>query len=112
MKVKVDLSNVPRKIKSICSNPKVGLFLASTCERYMNPYVPMDTGTLSQDTTVEQFRVTYNQPYAHRMFEGTNLNFNKEKHPLATAHWEKAMEVARKNDIATDVTNYIRKGGF
>lgn len=112
MKITVQLNNVPRKIKSICSNRKVGLFLATTCDKHMNPYVPMDTGTLSQDTTDEPFKVTYNQPYAKAMFYGTHLNFNKEKHPLATAQWHKAMEAAKKGQIAREVTEFIRRGGF
>lgn len=112
-RVKVDLSNAPRKIKSTVNNVKVGLFVASTCEKYMNTYVPMDTGMLSQNTTIQPFRVIYNtEPYATYIYHGAGLNFNKEKHPLATAYWDKAMLSARKNDISRQVSDYLRKGGF
>lgn len=112
MRVKMDLSGVAPKIKRIAANRKVGLFLATTCERYMNPYVPMDTGMLAQNTVVEPFRVYYNQDYAKKVYNGTNRNFSKEKHPLATAKWDEAMISAKRNQIAKEVTEYINRGGF
>ena len=110
--VKCHFEKVPLKIKRICSNRSVGLFVASTCERHMNPYVPMDTGMLSQNTIVEPFKVTYNQEYAKRCFYGWDLNFRKEKHPLATSRWDKATESAKGNVIAKEISTYISKGRF
>lgn len=112
MRVKVNLAGVIPKIKTIASNRKVGLFLASTCERYMNPYVPMDTGMLAQNTVVEPFRVYYNQNYAADVYEGNGRNFHKDKHPLATAKWDEAMISAKRNQIAKEMTEYIKRGGF
>lgn len=97
-----------KTLKRILGNNRVGTFVASTCERFMNPYVPMDTGMLAQNTLVEPFKVTYNQPYAHRQFNGNGFNFSRDMHPLATSHWDKAMQSARGNDIANEVSIYIR----
>lgn len=112
MGVTVDLRGVAPKIKRICSNRNVGIFLASTLERKMNKYVPMDTGMLAQNVVVEPFRITYNQPYATKMYEGTNLNFSKEKHPLATSHWDKACMSANGEAIARELSAYIEGGNF
>lgn len=112
VKVTCHLENVPVKIKNICNNRSVGLFVATTWERYMNPYVPMDTGILSQNTTIEPFKITYEQMYATHCFYGEGFNFRKEKHPLATARWDKATESAKGNVIAKEISEYLAKGDF
>lgn len=109
MKVKTEMAGVPRKIRKIATNNQVGLFLASEIERQMVPYVPMDTGMLYQTTQLEPFRVIYEQEYGKAMYYGEGLNFRREKHPLATAHWDRAMIVAKKNDIASAVSEYIKR---
>lgn len=87
------------------------MFLAETCAKEMNPYVPMDTGMLSQNYITEPFKVTYTSVYAHRQFNGDGFNFSKEMHPLATSHWDKAMVSAKKTKIAKEVTDYIKQYG-
>lgn len=90
----------------------LGIFVAETCARYMNPYIPMDTGALSQNYITEPYKVTYTSVYARRIFYGEGMNFSKEKHPLATARWDRATEAAKKGAIAREVERYIKaKGG-
>ena len=112
MGVRFEFNSIPAKLDKICKSDKVGLYAAQQAERLMAPYVPMDTGMLVDDTTVEPFRVTYNSTYAHHVYEGINLNFNKEKHPLATAKWNNAMQIAKAGQLATEVTNFIKKNGY
>lgn len=107
--VKVDLSGVVPKIKAITNNRKVGLFCASTWERHMNKYVPMDTGMLAQNTNIEPYEVHYNQTYASKVYEGTGLNFSEEKHPLATAYWDRACASADGEKIAREVSRYLER---
>lgn len=109
LKVKVDVSGVPRKVRNICQYEKLGRYASETFAKMMNPYVPMDTGTLSQSYATEPYKVIYNQPYAHRLYEGEGFNFSKEKHPLATAHWDNAAKEARGNELAKEMTAYIRR---
>lgn len=108
---RTDFKRVPYKLDKIANSRKVGLFLASTCARYMNPYVPMKSGMLSQNVTIEPFTITYNQVYAHRLYEGNSFDFSHEKHPLATAHWDKPMVAARGKEIGKEVSEYIRQRG-
>lgn len=88
-----------------------GLFLANTCAKYMDPYVPYDTGTLASSYVCKPFRVEYITPYAERVYFGDNLNFSRDQHILASSHWDIPMKNARKNDIAKDVTSFLRTRG-
>lgn len=91
-------------------NQKLNLFMAQECMRLMNPFVPMDTGALSQTVetkaTNERGMVHYMVPYAHRQYNGTPFNFSKEKHPLATHHWDKAMLTAKKTQLIRTIDKY------
>lgn len=56
-----------------------------------DPYVPYDTGALAENITVDANGVTYNQPYAEKVYNGVGMVFKQEKHPLATARWDEVM---------------------
>ncbi len=109
VKVKVDISGVQKKVDRICRHDGLGIYAAEALAKLMTPYVPMDTGTLSQSYTTEPRKVIYNQPYAHRLYEGEGFSFSKEKHPLATAHWDEAAKVAKGKQFADEITKYIRR---
>lgn len=102
--------DVNKTLKRLINNDKVGLFMAETCARYMNPYIPMETGMLSQNYITEPWEVTYTQPYAHTMLEGDGFNFSKEQHPLATAHWDEATQKAKSTQIAKEIQSFIERG--
>lgn len=56
-----------------------------------DPYVPFLEGPLSQTVEVTPKCVRYVQPYARRQYYGEDFNFTKDKHPQATALWDKVM---------------------
>lgn len=100
--------------KRFCKDDKVGQFLAEEWGKIFRKYVPMDTGTLSQSYTTKPFEVSYNQIYSHYQWNGISkngnpLNYNKEKHPLAQSHWEKAAERDYADIIADSVSEFIRR---
>lgn len=107
MDVKIDFRGVANKIQKIGSNRDVGMYMASETYRHMIQYVPMDTGMLYQNITLEPFEIHFNSDYAKRVFEGDQLNFSKEKHPNAQAHWDIPTRNHREA-IAKAVTTYIR----
>lgn len=126
-------------INRIVNNSKVGIFTAETCARYMMPYVPMDSGTLSQNYTTEPWKVIYNQPYAHYQYmgqaygssypitengrvtgyyslpgvkkhpTGKPLKYSKMQHPLATSKWDVAMKNAKLNAVAREISEFIKR---
>ena len=91
--------------------------------------------TITADADVGH--VTYNSPYAHYQWEGEvygpnypikdggeimgyyspphktptgrRLEYNTFRHPLATDHWDKAMMVARKDDLAKTYEEYLKR---
>lgn len=108
--VKVDIPNIPKLSKRIFSDD-VRKYANTRLHAYCSPYVPMDTGYLDQTVDITSEYVHYKAPYAHKMWEGDGLNFSTDKHPLATAHWDKAMAVAKGQKLADDITAYIKKKG-
>lgn len=114
MKTTFKWNKSERKIISdLGVNQKLNLFMAQECMRLMNPFVPMDTGALSQtvETKADNERgiVHYLVPYAHYQYTGESFNFSKEKHSLATHHWDEAMLIAKRNELVKTIDNY-RKG--
>ena len=108
MKVSVQIFN-PKKTMNRILDDDVGIFMAETCARYMNKYVPMQTGMLSQNFETKPFAVTYTQPYARRMYYGDGFNFSKEQHPLARSHWDVPVQKNNRVKIAKEVTQYISR---
>lgn len=113
------------------------LFLANEAKRLMDPYVPARNLVLAQNvrTYVQDGSgvVHYLSPYAHYQYEGIlyvssrtgsswatsgeykvptdrKLEHSMARHPLATAHWDKAMMSARKGELSRAYQNYLKRG--
>ena len=79
------------------------LFLANTCFRRMQKYVPFDTGALSTTATIKPGKVIYEQPYAHKQYTS-----NKGK-GLRGKYWDRKMVSAEKGTIIKEVEAYTKK---
>ena len=74
------------------------------------PYVPYDTGRLSeQDVRVDATGVTYYAPYAAKNYYGDDINHKKEKHPLATSHWDEVAMQTKKEEFAKEVEDILKR---
>lgn len=82
---------------------KTQLFLADTCFRRMQKYVPFETGTLSTHATVRAGSVTYEEQYAHRQY-----TTNKGK-GIRGKYWDKKMVNNEKDLIVKEVEAYAKK---
>ena len=87
-------------------------FFAKTLYEYAYPYTPYDItrdfGAHMADNVKisaddERGMITYQSPYARKLHEGRNLNFQKAGHPLATHHWEQAAWKQSKDLIIAEV---------
>lgn len=107
---KVELKNEKETIRRIFGDG-VKVYANDRLHAYCSPYVPMDTGMLDQTVDITKDYVHYKVPYAHRVYEGKGMNFSQDKHPLATSHWDDAMKVAKGQQLADDITAYIKKKG-
>lgn len=106
----VTLENGEKTVQRILGN-SVKTYANTRLHFYCSPYVPMDTGYLDQTVDITPEYVHYKAPYAHKAHEGDNMNFSKDKHPLATARWERSMAVAKGQQLADDITAYTKKKG-
>ncbi len=121
VKVSDDLQKRLAAIRMDNLPPSARLGIYNTLAKKCDPYVPMQEGTLAQTVDVTPDGVTYNQPYARYQYygevygpnipiiengiivgwfsppnqkkhpTGRSINYSKEKHPLATSFWDKAM---------------------
>ena len=89
----------------------VKLYAAKDMHRLMTPYVPMDTGMLMQTVDISKRGVHYKVPWARRQYNGVNFRHNRDKHPLATAEWAKAMMTAQGDKLLRDIQRFIAKKG-
>lgn len=130
MKISIEIHDPNKTAKRIFSDD-VRKYANTRLHAYCSPYVPMDSGALDQTVNITPEYVHYKSPYAHFQWEGKvfvdgrgstyakrstskhatgrNLRYAKDKHPLATAHWERAMAVAKGDQLAEDIEEYIKR---
>lgn len=106
--VKVEIPNIPKLSNRIFSDD-VRTYANTRLHAYCSPYVPMNTGYLDQTVDITPDYVHYKAPYANRVHKGDGMNFSEDKHPLATAHWERSMAVAKGQQLADDIAAYEKK---
>ena len=113
MPVKMQPTSVIKARLGIEPNGRVQKFFTNTCYRYMDKYVPKDTGLLRENVTIESNRITYEQPYAHAQYigevnGGQVVNYTT---PGTGPYWDKRMVSAEIQDVVAEVQNYVNKGG-
>lgn len=116
------------------TNDNFGRHIALEWSRLIRPYVPYATGQLQQNVTIKPFEITYDQPYAHYMYEGilyvdpvtgssyaefgtekvpTNkkLSYRKDHNPFATDHWDqKAARAGQLEKLYKTINNALKRG--
>lgn len=113
-----------RKIKTnlhLGYGDKVHAFFTNTCALHMDKYVPFDTGALANtvvingvqvnETNVDVDSITYDQEYASYVYDGIDMNFQTDKHPFATHHWDETMWSAEAVEVEREVQKYVDKIG-
>lgn len=92
-------------------NDKVKLFANTTLYKLVDPYVPFREGNLAHNVDITADYVLYKVPYAKRMYYGKGFKFSKDKHPLATAEWDKIAMKTQEGKLIQSIENYIKKVG-
>jgi hypothetical protein len=144
--VKINVTSVSHidvdKIVGMVDNDAFWTFAATEWWKLYQPYVPMDSGTLSQQVTIEPKTITHTAPYAHYQYTGAvygpnfpitvggviegffskpgvpkhptgaSLNYRKDKHPLASAKWDKAAEPSQKDALIQRLQAFVDGGGL
>ena len=134
--VNMDVSKLTKQFEDL-KNDNVMYQIHDLFAKMCDPYVPMYEGVLSQGVQIEKDKVIYPPPYAHYQYigevygpnipifedgvlvgffsppgqkkhpTGRPINYNKEKHPLATKEWDKAMMDARGEEFLKYVKDIL-----
>ena len=113
MKLTFDININSKKIASkITDNKQLWLRANTEWWRLISPYTPFDTGNLMEDVEITPEHILYRSPYAHRQYDGDNFDFSKEKHPLASARWDKAAKPSQFPKLIETLQNIIDAGGI
>lgn len=111
MGVKVSI-NIRPDVLSRRLTPELKRYAHSRLRDYCDKYVPYRDGFLSQNVKVSDECVHYTQEYAAYQYTGDGFNFRRDKHPLATSHWDKAAMTVHGDDLAADIEDAIRGGRY
>ena len=129
------LSKIQLKINELPQNDAMMTEIHNVFAQYMEPYVPMKEGPLSQQVEVNSKCAHYISEYAHYQYEGIaygpkipiydngvivgfystpeqsptgkRLEYSTEKHPKATHHWDKAMMNEKGEAFTSDVKTIV-----
>lgn len=113
MQVKMKPTSVIKANLGIEPNGRVQKFFTNTCYRYMDKYVPKDTGILRENVTINSNSITYEQPYAHAQYVGevnggTVVNYTT---PGTGPYWDERMKSADMQNVVAEVQDFIDRGG-
>lgn len=99
-------------------------FFTAECAKAMDKFVPFDEGNLAGTViqngepteNVHDTYIVYDQEYAHYQWAGVSkngnkLNYQKDKHHLATDHWDEKMVTADGDKITRHVQEYMKTHG-
>ena len=70
VEVQVNVIAIASRFEKVAKDPTVKLAMHNALAKEMNPYVPMQTGVLSQSIEITPDYVRYIQPYAHYQYTG------------------------------------------
>jgi len=93
-------------------NGRVQKFFTNSCYRYMDKYVPMDTGDLRTIVDIGNNYIKYEVPYAKIQYYGI-INGKPIQHYTTAgtgAYWDKRMVSAEMTSVMNEVRNYINRG--
>ena len=96
-----------RKIKRRFVNDRVCQYAHLQLWRLCSPYVPMQTGDLMENVEITPEHLRYAAPYAARMYYGVGYRFKKDRHPLATAMWDKAAMQTQRDKLTREIAAYM-----
>lgn len=129
VKVQIDDTGIEDYIRSIIEDEKARLEMHNSLARYCSDFLPMSEGDLMRNIEVTPEHLRYNAPYAHYQYvgelylaengsswaragekkhpSGRPLVLSKERHPLASKKWDKAMLANRGDAFAEEIKTIL-----
>ncbi|MDD6062866.1 MAG: minor capsid protein [Oscillospiraceae bacterium] len=96
----------------------VRMFANITAARHMDPFVPMQSGSLKNNTVIDADGIHYQVPYAHyqwygevmagnpREYTGKDLHYTRSG---AGAHWDELMLQNKYDVLLQEIKNHIKE---
>lgn len=111
--IDVDFGSVKKGIES--TKEKAYMTLKNDVIRDTDPYVPFSNMHHTHlretpDMNKEPKQVIYDTEYAQRVYKGTSMNFDKSRHPKATAKWFEKSKKANIKKWIKSVEDVFRNG--
>ena len=101
------------KINAVTHNVGTMIDISRKVVEVIDPYVPYDTGNLSNSATfvhtLEGTSIVYEAPYASKVYHGVDIAFHKDKHPLATAYWDKVAMQNERTRLAREAEAILKE---
>ena len=91
---------------------RIQKFFVDTCYRYMNKYVPEDTGDLRNNVRKGKDYIIYESPYAHAQYVGI-VNGSPVRNyttPGTGSYWAERMKSADMENVIKEVQEEINRG--
>lgn len=101
--------DIPRNLQKV-DNDAFWIFAANEWWRLYFPWVPFDTGTLARQVHITPKQIEHTAPYAYTTYNGRHRRFRKDKHPLASAHWDKAAAPTQGHKLISAMQAYVDSG--
>ena len=106
--VKVDLSGITQRIDNVVNDSATMTEVHQTFADIINPWIPYDTGRLAdKDVRITAEGVTYYAPWAEKNYYGDDIQHRTDKHPLATAYWDKVAMQTEREKLALEVKEIL-----
>lgn len=87
-------------------NGQAQMKFSKECAKYMNNYVPFDTGKLKDlSVTVNKNNVTYDTPYARKQYY-TNAGNGRKANGRRGSFWDRRMWAAHGNAIVQTIADF------
>lgn len=140
MNIKLETNiNIPLNLSKV-RNKEFWGYALNEYHRLLSPYVPFETGNLDETVKIKAEdmggELDYYSPYAHYQYEGKvmgpnfyspdygfwsppgekkyytgeDLEHSKDRHPLASAHWDKVAEPTQKPKLIQAMQGYVDSG--
>lgn len=124
-KTKVDIKPVAEILKrhGLQQGGAVTLFLRNEVDRYSDPYIPFEKGSLKNNKSYpNSYSIKYNVPYARYQYHGkvmvgkapkkvSNKDLKYSGAPKRGLQWDKRMWNDRGKEICKNLEEFIRRYG-
>jgi hypothetical protein len=101
IRIKVDINPDKIMAKRGLSNGDAQRALVHEVRRQMDPYVPLDTGTMKNTAQETEKSIIYDTPYARRQY------YENRGRGLRGRQWDKRMMADRRDAIIQFVKDFL-----